>query len=212
MAHSTAIDTCPGCAAKVSPGSRFCSRCGTRLQDGETLEIKPGPLRHSRVPAGVLTESPPAIHQVHRRPMGVHPVPLLGAFGAVGLILAIVLLANGSLVAGLILLGLAIAASALFFGGVSREPDAPAAAFFLRAGNRVRALSGMAGVGARAWMRAALELTRIRLRQLRLRRELKAGLAPLGDAVRQGDDRDLSALRRRRHEHSDRLAEAFVKP
>ena len=66
----------------------------------------------------------------------------------------------------------------------------------MRAGNRVRALSGLAAVGARALARPGLELARIRLRQARVRRELKAGLAPLGDAVRQGDQGRADALKR----------------
>lgn len=135
------------------------------------------------------------IHQVHRRPAGLHPVVPLGVLGVLGLVFAIVLLAVGSLVAGLIVLCLASGALALWFGGIRGEPLAPGAKHTLRALNRFRALFALGAVGVRAWTRADLELAKIHLRRIQLRRQLKACLAPLGEAVHRGDQTRAQALR-----------------
>jgi hypothetical protein len=135
-------------------------------------------------------------------------VPLLGALAALALMLAIVLLAAGSLVAGLILLALAIASFTLFGGGVRREPDAPAGRLVLRTAYRARALAGLIAVAVRAWARAALDLIRIRGRQQRLRRNLKANLAPLGEAVHQDDQQRAQELKQKAAEIDQQLSEA----
>lgn len=197
MANTIAPVSCPSCAASLPPDSRFCPQCGTRLAAGETLEMGPEPI--VRDPAGpprvASRESPPGVHHAHRRPLGSHPVSVLALLGALSLLGAIILLAGGSLTGGLILLGIAIALGTLFIGGVRREPDAPVARMTLDAAHRIHAAASLAAVGIRAWARAGLELLRIRYRQMRLRSELKAGLAPLGKAVRDDDEPRAQALK-----------------
>ncbi|HJS93171.1 MAG TPA: hypothetical protein VJ741_02835 [Solirubrobacteraceae bacterium] len=159
-------------------------------------------------PSVPTATSAPVVHRAHHRPLGIHPVPLLGALAALALLLAIILLAVGSLVAGLIMLGIAVASFSLFAGGVRREPDAPAGRVVLRTTHRARALAGLIAVALRAWARAALDLIRIRGRQQRLRRSLKANLAPLGEAVHQDDQQRAQALKQKAAEIDQQLTQA----
>jgi hypothetical protein len=159
------------------------------------------------VPGAVPAESPSATQQVYRRPLGIHPVPLLAGLAALALLLAIILLATESLVAGLILLGAAIASLTLFFAGASREPDAPGAPFVLRAAHQLKSLAGLAALTARAWARAAADLTRIYRRRQQLRGELKASLAPLGEAVHHDDQPRADALKQQAAEIEQKLGE-----
>lgn len=209
MPKNTLAAACPACAAKTQPDSQFCPQCGTRLGDGETLELHPEPIvpDASLAPRAAPADLPPAVHQAHRRPLGIHPVPLLGGLGALGLLLAVILLAAGSLVAGLILLGITVALFTLFSAGVRREPDVPAARLAIRTASRISALAGLIAVAVRAWARAGLALIRIRVRQQRLRGRLKANLAPLGEAVHRDDERRAQALKRQAAELEQKLDE-----
>jgi hypothetical protein len=165
----------------------------TRPATDETVEMnRDGVIRDLDV---APTPAPPTVHRSTRRPLGIHPVPLLAAAGGLALVLAVVLLAAGALIGGLLGLAVALAALGLFAGGVRREPDAPAADHTLRAAGRVRALAWLAAVTGRASAGASWELLRIRRRQHALRRELKATLAPLGEAVHRGDDERADALK-----------------
>lgn len=151
--------------------------------------------------------SPPAFHYAHRRPVGIDPVPLSGGLGVLALLAAIALLATGSLVAGLIVLGLAVALLTLFAGGVRRHPYEPLARLTLTAADRLRALTRFLAVTARAWGRAGLDLLRIRHRRHRLRRELNASLAPLGEAVHHDDHPRAEALKGQAADLQQKLAE-----
>jgi hypothetical protein len=115
----------------------------------------------------------------------------------VALLVAIVLLADGAIVGGLVVLMLAIPLLGLFAGGVMREPDAPAAGRSLQLIHRIRSLAGFLAVGVRAEGRAGVGLARVRGRQHQLRRELGAIMAPLGEAVHRGDQPRVDALARR---------------
>jgi hypothetical protein len=137
---------------------------------------------------------PPTLHRSHRRPFGAHPVPLLGAVGAVALLAAIVLLAAGAIVGGLVVLMLAVPLLGLFAGGVMREPDAPVAGRSLQLLRRIRSLAAFLAVGVRTEGRAGVGVARVRSRQHQLRRELKATMAPLGEAVHHGDQPQADAL------------------
>ena len=61
------VDTlsCPSCEEKLDPESRFCSRCGTRLDAGETLEMNPEPVVADPMLAGrpAPADSKAAIHR-----------------------------------------------------------------------------------------------------------------------------------------------------
>jgi hypothetical protein len=160
--------------------------------------------------------TPPTVHFSHRRPMGIHPVPLLGIGGSVALIVAIVLLAGGSVLGGLLVLVFAAASLALFAGGVRREPHAPAAEPTRRAAGRLRSLAGLATVTSREWAGASWQLLRIRRRQDALRGELNATLALLGEAVHHDDDERARELKQRaatlerQLNESERAASAVV--
>lgn len=203
-------EPCPSCRSQIPPEAQFCPQCGTHLTSGETLELRAGPVvADPRTAADVpAAASAPAVHQAHRRPLGIHPVPLLGGLGAILLVAAIVLLAVGSWVAGLILLGIGAASLALFSGGVRREPDAPVVRLVLRTTGRARAVGGLMAVAIRAWARAAVDLIRIRGRQRRLRHELKANLAPLGEAVHRDDEQRAQALKQQAAEIDQQLGQA----
>jgi hypothetical protein len=177
---------------------------------GETLELTPEPVVPDPAldPDQVQTDAPPTLHHVHRRPFGIHPVPLLGGLGSLALLAAIVLLAAGSLVGGLIVLVLAAASLTLFFAGVRREPDAPAARGTLSVIDRSRSLTRLVAVAIRAWGRGGLGLLRIRRRQHRLRSELQDRLRPLGEAAYREDEERVERLKRRAAEIEQRLKEA----
>jgi hypothetical protein len=143
-------------------------------------------------------------------------VPVLAVLGGLTLVISIILLAGGSLVGGLILLGIGAALVVLFIGGVRREPDAPVASVTLRAAGRLREVLALVVVGARAWARAGVDLVRIRHRRMRLRSELRAGLAPLGEAVHENDEpraqalKQQAALLEQELDHTDRAASAAI--
>lgn len=151
--------------------------------------------------------SPPAVHHARRRPLGAHPVPLLGGLGGLALLLAIILFALGSLVGGLVLLALAIALLTLFAGGVRRDPDAPAAGLTLRAAARARSQRELVAVRGRTWASAGIELLRIRRRQHQLRAELKGSLTPLGEAIHRDEHERAQALKQEAAELEHKLEE-----
>lgn len=208
MTSTGPILACPSCEASLPSESRFCPECGTRLAAGETIEmspvIQPDANVTSAPPGGY---EPPALHQAHRQPFGVHPVPVLGAVGSAVFVLAIVLLALGAVLAGVVLICLAAGLFALFVGGVRRERDAPGAEATLRTAARTRSLGGLAAVSTRSWIAAGVNLLRIRHRQHRLRRELKASLAPLGEAVHNDDHERAEALKQQAAEIEQKLSE-----
>lgn len=198
MAADGSALSCPSCGTEAPRDSRFCPRCGTNLVTGETLELSAEPVVPDR---GVSSSpapqrAPTAVHQSHRRPLGVHPVPLLGGLGSLALLAAIILLASASIVGGLVLLGLAAVFLTLFLTGARREPDAPAAQLTLRTIDRFGSLARCSAVATRAWARAGVDLARIRRRQRRLRGELKRRLGPLGEAVHRDDQRRAEELKR----------------
>ncbi len=205
----SALVLCPSCAAKLPPDSRFCPQCGTRLAAGETLEMNPAPVVNDpSVANGTAEPGPPAVHYAHRRPLGAHPVPLLGGLGSLALLLAIILLATGWLVAGLVLLALATALLTLYAGGVRHDRDAPTAGLSLAAADRARSLAGLVLASGHAWSHAGIRLLGIRSRQRRLRAELKAHLTPLGEAVHHDEHQRAQALRQQAAELEHQLNKA----
>jgi hypothetical protein len=147
------------------------------------------------------------VYQVHRRPLGIHPVPLLGGVGSVALFAAIILFASGSSVGGLIVLSLSYVLLMFFFSAVKREPDTQTARFARTVVDRVRSLLTLAAVTAGAWSRAGLGLLRIRRRRLRLRSELQDRLKPLGEAVYRGDHQLAEVLKEQAAELERKLGE-----
>jgi len=167
---------------------------------GETLELPAEPVVPDSAVASspAPPEAPATVHQAHRRPLGVHPVPLLGGLGVLALLVAVVLLAGPSVVGGLVLGVLAIALLTLFLAGVRREPDAI---------DRSRSLARLGAVTIRALGRAAVDLLRIRRRQHRLRGQLRGRLQPLGEAVYRDDQRRAEALKQQAAQLEEELRE-----
>lgn len=155
--------------------------------DGETQDMLPA--------RGI--QSPPTLHRVNRRPFGIGPVPLLGGVLAGVLILAIVLLAVGAWVAGVVLLALSLGCLALLLVAVEYEPDDPAARRAVTAADRARSHTKLVAVAARAGSAAGLAVVRLSQRRLRLRRQLKAQLEPIGEAAYLGDEDRVEILRAR---------------
>jgi hypothetical protein len=164
----------------------------TRPTRDETIELSPDGVIPA--PESAPDPAPPTVHRSHRHPFGAHPVPLLGLVGLVALVTAIVLLAAGAIVGGLVVLMLAVPLLGLFAGGVMREPNAPAASRSIQLIHRIRSLAGFLAAGVRTEGRAGVGLARVRSRQHQLRRELKATMAPLGEAVHRRDQPQADAL------------------
>jgi hypothetical protein len=154
-------------------------------RDGDTEDMMPV--------RGV--QSPPTIHRVSRRPMGVGPVRLLGGGLVLALLLAIVLIAVGAWVVGVVLLACALILVALLLVAVEHEPDDPAAQAAITAADRARSQTRLIGVAARAWSRAGLAVVRFRQRRYRLRWRLRRQLEPLGEAAFRGDEARVERLR-----------------
>jgi hypothetical protein len=169
-----------------------------RTRDGETEDMLP--LR------GV--QSPPTLHRVNRRPLGLAPVRLLGGGTLLALLLAIVFFALGSWPVGLVLLACAVALVALLLVAVEREPDDPAAQAAIIAADRARSQTRLIGVAARAWSRAGVTVVRFRQRRYRLRWRLRRQLEPLGEAAYRGDEDRVEILKAQARRMEDALRQA----
>jgi hypothetical protein len=143
-------------------------------------------------------------HEARRRPLGIETLALIGGLGAVTLILAIVMFAAGSWVAGIVLLVITGALLWAFLAAARRHPEAPAASGALAAADRVGSLLRLVIVGGAVSARAGLRLVGVRRRRYQLRHQLHAQLQPLGEAVYQGDDQRARAIKAqaRRLEHA----------
>lgn len=170
-----------------------------RPRDGETEDMLPA--------RGI--QSPPTIHRVSRRPLGLAPVRLLGGGLLLALLLAILFIALGSWPVGIVLLACAVVLVALLLVAVEREPDDPAAQAAIIAADRARSQTRLIGVAARAWSRAGLAVVRFRQRRYRLRWRLRRQLEPLGEAAYRGDEDRVEVLKAqaRRMEEALRQAE-----
>lgn len=137
----------------------------------------------------------PTQHRVYRTPFGVGPVPLLAVVSAIAFVIGLILLLVGSVILGLVLMALTLASTALFRVATQDDPNSHTARLAMIAEDRARGGARLAAVTGRAWSRAAPELVRIRARRQRLNRELNSRLAPLGEAVHQGDAQRVESLK-----------------
>jgi hypothetical protein len=167
-------------------------------RDGETEDMLP-----ARGP-----QSPPTIHRVSRRPLGIAPVALIGAALTAVVILAIILLALGSWVAGIILLASSLLLLALLLVALEWEPEDPAARLVVTAADRARSRTRLISVAARAWSRAGLAVMRIRQRRYQLRWQLRRELEPLGEAALRGEQERAERLKARAREIDQAIREA----
>lgn len=171
-------------------------------EQGNTRQLLPG----GPVDAGSVDRSyAPTHHRVFRTAFGVGPVPLLAVVSVVVFLVGAILLLTGTVIAGLVLMALTVASTALFRVATQHDPNSHAARLATIAEDRARGRARLAAATGRAWSRAAPELVRIRARQQRLNRELNSRLAPLGDAVHRGDDQRVQSLK----EEADRLEHAI---
>ncbi len=154
-------------------------------RDGETEDI---------LPVRGL-QSPPSIHRVNRRVLGVGPVSLLGGALLAMVLVVVILLALGAWVPAVVLLACSLAFLALLLVAFEREPDDPGARFAAAAAERAGYQTRVLGVAARAWSRAGLVLLRTSHRRYRLRWQLRRQLEPLGEAAYRGDEARLEVLK-----------------
>lgn len=171
---------CPACGARVPKDARFCPSCGTALDAGAT---KP-----QEIPPHETSSSPVQVAHAAPRWFGVTPPTLLLAVAAVAFVLAIVLVAAGSWVAGLLVLGLALLLVAGFLEVARRKPDAEVVKRAAGAADSVRARAGYAAHTLRTRSSVRRELTRRRAEVMRLSANRERLLRDLGAATYAGDE------------------------
>lgn len=128
-----------------------------------------------------------SLHEAQRRPLGAPPAALLGAITIAALVAAILLAASGAWIGAVIALGVSLGACALLPSAIRHDPDSPGTHLARRSATRANSTARFVAVAARAWARAAVSLLRIKQQRIRVRHELRRQLAPLGEAVHQGD-------------------------
>lgn len=185
----------------------------------ETLELPPDPaLERLRTEAGAVP--PPAsarpaasLHRAERRPLGMTPLPFLAGLAVAALVLGVVLGAAVSWIPGIGLLVVAGAMCGLLVAGMRRQPESPLAMLLAGLAVRLRDLSGFGVACGRTWSRTVAQVLSLRWRRLRLERDLRHRMAPLGEAVHRGDatradqlKREAEALQRRLDEIGNREA------
>lgn len=152
-------------------------------------------------------EFAPTVHRVHRRPFGLGPAPLLAALGGVMFVIALVLFALGSWVAGTVFLVMAGVAVCLLLVAIRREPEAQTSRLAITAADRADGFARLTAAAIRAGAPAGLELARLWGRRRRLRFELRRQLAPLGEAIHLGDEERALRLKAQADELGQSLRE-----
>ena len=128
-------------------------------------------------------ELPPTLHHVQRRVFGVEPLPLLFGASALALLVGVVLLVSGDPIPAIVLLLITGVLAAFVRTGIERDPASRVGRAWRLASARIHTQARLVAVSIRAWSAAAAQLVRVRLRRLRLRRQLREQLRPLGEAV-----------------------------
>jgi hypothetical protein len=105
-------------------------------EQGNTRELLPG----GPVEAGPVDRSfAPTHHRVYRTPLGLGPVRLLAVVSAVVFVVGLILLLTSSVIAGLALMAVTVALTALFRVATRNEPNSHAARLAVIAEDRARA-------------------------------------------------------------------------
>lgn len=218
----SATETCPRCSSTLPALARFCPRCGRSVVSDDTTELPPDPaLEQARreqheLPSEFAGRPAPSVHRTERRPLGVPPLPFLAGMALGALVLAVVLWVGVNWIPGLGLLLVAVALAGLFWAGVRRQPESPTARGLAGVWSRVRDLISFVSASSRTWSRTGRQLVSLRWRRLRLQRELRSRLTPLGEAVHAGDGARTEALKseaaaiQRRLDELDQREEAVV--
>ena len=160
-------------------GARFCPACGNRVEAGDTVRAE--------VPRHETSPAPVQLDRASPRWFGLAPPTLLLAIGVVAAVVAVYLLVTGSLIAGLLVLGLTLLLAAAFLEAGRRKPDAQVVATSVEAVDSLRARAGYA---AHAWMTRSStrrEVLRRRSALMRLAGEREQLLRALGDAAYRGE-------------------------
>ena len=159
---------CPSCGADSQKGSRFCPQCGARL-DGDA-----GGARGSTFRAA-------------RHTFGLAPPALVLTLALLALVLAVVLLALGHWIAGIVLLVAGVALGRFVVWTARQLPEQRVAQLAVAASNAASGRAGFAKVSVSSWLSANRELLRVRTLQRRLVREQRALIHALGEAVFRDD-------------------------
>ena len=188
---------CPACGVRTPRAASFCPSCGTALDAGAT---KP-----QEVPPHETSSSPVAVARTSPRWFGVTPPTLLFGLSIGALALALVLVASGRWVVGLLVLGLALLLFAAFLEVARRKPDAEVVKRAAGAADSVRARAGYAAHALRTRSSVRRELARRRAELMQLSSERERLLRDLGAAAYAGEDD--SPLRERIAAIDTRVAE-----
>jgi hypothetical protein len=171
---------CRACGAPIPEGARFCPSCGTPVAEADTVRAELPVVEEGPVPVSVQHASP--------RWFGVAPPTALFALAAALLVGALILLATGNWVAGLVVLGLALLFAAGFLEAGRRRPEAPVVRASVDAVDTVRARAGFTAHAFLTRSSARREIGRRRAEAFRLSSEREAILRELGGAVYAGGD------------------------
>ena len=192
--------SCPNCGARPPQSARFCPECGARTSEDDPTVVEPIPPEETgRVPVHVTAAEP--------RYFGITPPMAVFALGAASLALAIVVLVEGRLVAGLLLLAAAAVFAGLFVAASRRLPETPVTKISARAIEGIRDRAGVAVEAVSAHSTARLGLFRLRRERAELLAERADAARALGEAVYGGDDKEAANGRNRMRELDRVLAE-----
>ena len=137
----------------------------------------------------------PSLHRIERRPLGMTPLPFLAGMTVAALVLAVVLWAAVGWIPGVGLLLVTVVLAGLFTTGLQRQPESPTAQLVAGMIARVTDVTAFAASSGRTWSRTGLQVVSLRWRRIRLQRELRHRLTPLGEAVHEQDAARIAALK-----------------
>jgi hypothetical protein len=182
MGYRSAVSSvprvCSACGAASAWDARFCQQCGRRLDDAETTP------RYY----GALSPGPPFV------------------LGCILVIAGIVALLAWSIVAAVVLLGLAVVVFVFFYEAARRNPDDAVARRVFSSARHLRGWAVFVRASTAAWTRAGREVVRLRGESRTLRREREPALRSLGDAAYREDESLVKALQARVREIDEEIA------
>ena len=140
------------------------------------------------MPATEPAPVPVSYEHVERRTFGLAPHTLVAAIALAALTVAVVLIATGHLVAGLLVLAVALSLGALYVAEARGRRRTAVDRATAAAVDHSRAFAGFAHASVRAWSSAGRRVTRLRFEKRALSRERTRLLPELGAAAYDRDD------------------------